>query len=127
MASGGEGVEGTLEALKHSPDSRHAMDTNRGRWGRSRFRDRAPLRAVRAPNDARDTAFMRDGKAESSGVMLTIVMERPTSMGASVAMVANARGQKKRSVATSQQRTLAKHRARDAACDGGTLGCKVAM
>ena len=49
MASGGEGVEGTLEALKHSPDSRHAMDTNRGRWGRSRFRDRAPLRAVRAP------------------------------------------------------------------------------
>ena len=90
MASGGGGVEGDWEALKHRLDSRHVIDTSHGRWGRSRFRDRAPLRAVRAPKDARDTAFIRDGNAASSGVMLTITMERLTSMGAHAAMVVSA-------------------------------------
>ena len=69
MTSGGRGVEGTWEAPKHIPDSRQAMETSHGRWGRSRFSDRAPLRAVRAPSDAVDTTFTSDGKAANSGVM----------------------------------------------------------
>ena len=111
MPSGGGGAEGTWEALKHRPDSRQAMEMNHGRWGRSRFSDRAQLRAVMAPNDAVDTTFIRDGKRARSGVMPTTTMERLTSAGANAVMTVNARGQKKSSVAASQQRTLAKHTA----------------
>ena len=82
MPSGGGGAKGTWEALKHRPDNRQAVEMNHGRWGRSRFSDRAQLRAVMAPNDAVDAAFMRYGNAARSGVMLTTMMERLTSAGA---------------------------------------------
>jgi len=112
VTSGCRGVEGAWEAPKHRPDSRQAVETSHGRWGRSRFSDRAPLRAVRVPSDAVDTAFMRDDTdGASNGVILTTIMERLTSTGANAVMIVNARGQKKSSVAASQQRTLPKHSA----------------